>query len=69
MTQLNYWYQLLTVDERTKFRQFIITTCGVSEDTARRYLTNEAPKLTKHMISDYTKISIDKLYKQLEIKP
>lgn len=69
MTKLKYWYLTQSDAEKRKFRLYIIDACGISPETFWRYLeVTQAPKLTRHLISDYTKIPNDELYKQLEIK-
>ncbi len=66
--KLRFWYLSQTTEEKRKYRQFMANSCGIDERTVLRYLEEtQAPKLTKHLISDYTKISIENLYKPLEI--
>ena len=63
MTKLKYWYMTRMVAEKQAFITYMADSCGVDETTVYRYLNNEAPKLTKHLISDYTKIPVEYLYK------
>lgn len=63
MTKLKYWYATRMQTEKQNFIVYMTDSCGVDEKTVYRYLNNEAPKLTKHLISDYTKIPVDQLYK------
>lgn len=66
MTKLNYWYKTLKIIERRKFRKFMCESAGIDGRTVLRYLEEtQAPKLTKYLISDYTKIPVEDLYKPI----
>lgn len=68
MSQLKFWYLSLNIISRRKYRQFMCESCGIDARTVLRHLEEtQAPKLTKMLISDYTKIPLDQLYKPLEI--
>lgn len=68
MSNLKFWYLSLNIVNRRKYRQFMCDSCGIDARTVLRYLEEtQAPKLTKHLISDYTKIPVEQLYKPLEI--
>ena len=68
LTNLKLWYNEQTAQKRTEFKKHVIEACGIDERTFYRYLTFEAPKLTKHLIADYCKISFCDLYKTAIIK-
>lgn len=66
MTKLKYWYQTQKIAERKRFREYMCNCAGIDGRTVLRYLEEtHAPKLTKHLIADYTKISIEDLYKPI----
>lgn len=63
LTQLRLWFNALTTKEKAEFKQNIIDASGINERTFYRYLNNEAPKLTKHIISTFCGIDTNQLYK------
>lgn len=66
MTKLNYWYKTLKIADKRRFRVYMCEAAGIDARTVLRYLEEtQAPKLTKHLISDYTKIPCDELYKPI----
>ena len=66
MTKLKYWYQTQNIAERKRFRQHMCNMTGIDGRTVLRYLEEtHAPKLTKYVISDYTKIPPEDLYKPI----
>lgn len=67
MTQLKYWFLTQTEETKAAFKKFMVESCGIDERTVYRYLENQAPKLTRHLISDYTKISSEKLYTLVKV--
>jgi len=65
ITKLKLWYTQQSAARRTEFKEAIIESCGVDERTFYRYLTNEPPKLTKHLISSFSGIEVCELYKNI----
>lgn len=65
ITQLKLWYTRQNAKKRTEFKHNVINECGIDESTFYRYLSNEAPKLTKHLISSLSGISTNELYKTI----
>lgn len=69
MCQLKFWYLSLNIVSRRRFRNYICERSDKDARTILRYLEEkQAPKLIRELISDYTKIPLDQLYKPLEIK-
>lgn len=69
MIELQYWYTQQTTEKKAEFRAAVMEDCGVSEETVYNYLKNEAPKLTKYILSQYSGIDVGKLYQTIKIQP
>jgi hypothetical protein len=68
MNELNFWYIQQTTEKKSQFRSAVMQDCGVSEETVYNYLKNEAPKLTKYILSQYSGIDTGKLYQPIKIQ-